>query len=398
MEKQYRIAYFCDGHIGSTMPLVKRLVEKGIAVDVYFWAIGGVYQLESIACDYKPTEYGVQLVPVSERGSLNDYIQNPLFSFYCINIPFLFLEFRPLRVLINRITNKLIHKRINKQINSKGYDKLVFVGRYNSKSHFHNLLTNLHGEKYIDLHEVCNHSNKDFSQNTSIIEYIINSKVDIILHSKNSYRDILNYEGIVKDKVHICPFGNFEMYSTIKPDTSIIPSKVDDYILYFGIISHYKGLDILLKAVLSIEDNIKVVIAGKGNDGSLVEMQKDSRFHIINRFLSSEELVALISHCRAVVCPYRTMSQSGIPQTVFVFDKPIIASDLDGFKEIIHDGVNGLLFKSENSEDLACAIQKCYQNDIYDTLVSGVSEIDNLDNKFSWLNITNKHISILNIK
>ena len=36
----------------------------------------------------------------------------------------------------------------------------------------------------------------------------------------------------------------------------------------------------------------------------------------------------------------------------YYYNLPVIASDIDGFKERVEDGVNGMLFKSKSADDL----------------------------------------------
>lgn len=173
--------------------------------------------------------------------------------------------------------------------------------------------------------------------------------------------DILKYKDVSKSNLFRVNFGLFDSYRSIGYKESFnLPA---DYILFFGSIVSYKGLGILCEAIKQINNNVQFVIAGKGDDPSLEELGLMKNVTIINRRLSNSELCEVISKCSLVVCPYLTMSQSGIPQTVFTFGKPIVASDLFGFKEIISNGENGLLFKCGDSSSLARCINDFISND-----------------------------------
>jgi glycosyltransferase involved in cell wall biosynthesis len=79
--------------------------------------------------------------------------------------------------------------------------------------------------------------------------------------------------------------------------------------------------------------------------------------------------------------PYKTASQSGIPNTVFIFNKPIIASKIEGIEEIIKDRINGLLFEPNDYFDLAKKIDELYvDTDLYLNLINNIRNLPHLEN------------------
>ena len=121
-------------------------------------------------------------------------------------------------------------------------------------------------------------------------------------------------------------------------------------ILFFGRLSYYKGIDILLQAiplVLEKYPNEKFMIAGKPAFGYEVDQAIVNRYHnnieVISRYLSTQELVTLIEHAKFIVCPYRDATQSGVLMTSFAAGKMVVATDVGSFPEYIKDDVNGLL-------------------------------------------------------
>lgn len=134
-------------------------------------------------------------------------------------------------------------------------------------------------------------------------------------------------------------------------------------ILFFGRISKYKGVDILLDAmpkVLEAFPEEKLIIAGKGADEDLLQhpVLKDKKFNatLINRYIPNEELVGLIKEAKIIVCPYIDATQSGVLMTAFALHKPVIASSVGAFTEHINNDVNGLLVTPSNSSELAKTI------------------------------------------
>ena len=70
----------------------------------------------------------------------------------------------------------------------------------------------------------------------------------------------------------------------------------------------------------------------------------------------------MIRKCHIVVCPYLSSSQTGITQTVFNFDKPIVATKVPAFTTTIEDGKTGLLVDVNDVDTFADAIIRSYQD------------------------------------
>jgi len=154
--------------------------------------------------------------------------------------------------------------------------------------------------------------------------------------------------------------------------------KLDNTILFFGRLSPYKGVDLLLNAiplVLKKFPNQHFVIAGSTSydfqfDKLLISKFKNN-ITIINKYLSLEEIASLIDKSAFVVCPYRDATQSGVLSTTFAFGKTAIVSNVGSFSEYIEDGTNGLISEPE-ATDLANKIIMAIENDFYKKLESKV--------------------------
>ena len=155
--------------------------------------------------------------------------------------------------------------------------------------------------------------------------------------------------------------------------------KPGGHILFFGRVSPYKGIDVLLEAMPAVFDEFpdqQLVIAGKSANGyelnnNLPEKYKNN-VHIINRYIPEEELLTLISEAKLVVCPYLDATQSGVLMTAFALNTPVIASEVGSFPEFIINGVNGLLVPPANPNELAAAITRALHNNFYQELRGNV--------------------------
>ena len=92
-------------------------------------------------------------------------------------------------------------------------------------------------------------------------------------------------------------------------------------------------------------------------------------------------------------------SQSGLPQTAFVFDKPIIATNIGGFSGIIDNGKSGYLVEKNNAIQLHDKIMNLYQDEsVYNTMVKYISDFENQRKDFSWSEIILKYVKFNNLK
>lgn len=124
------------------------------------------------------------------------------------------------------------------------------------------------------------------------------------------------------------------------------------YILFFGRIEKYKGVDVLIDAFSKFDKatDVKLVIAGKGN--AECEQKPNDNVILINRFIKDEEIASLYKGASFVVYPYISATQSGVLSLAMFFETPIIASDVPYFKQVLNDSNTGLLFKNGNADDL----------------------------------------------
>jgi len=144
------------------------------------------------------------------------------------------------------------------------------------------------------------------------------------------------------------------------------------HLLFFGRLSPYKGIDVLLEAFPAVAarfPNEKLVVAGKSFggyelDAGLVEKNRE-RLTFINRYLNNQELVSLISEAKFIVCPYKDATQSGVLMTAFALNTPVIATDVGAFPEVIEEGINGLLVPVNDAQALARKMIQALEGNLF---------------------------------
>jgi glycosyltransferase involved in cell wall biosynthesis len=143
------------------------------------------------------------------------------------------------------------------------------------------------------------------------------------------------------------------------------------YILFFGFIREYKGLDWLLEAMADkrIEAaGIELIAAGEyynkdvetANNEIINRHGLQSRVHLTTDFIPTSEVRFYFSAADLVVQPYKHATQSGITQIAFHFEKPMVVTNVGGLAEVVPDGKVGFIAEP-NPTAIADAILKFYE-------------------------------------
>ncbi|MEO6830561.1 MAG: glycosyltransferase, partial [Chitinophagaceae bacterium] len=124
------------------------------------------------------------------------------------------------------------------------------------------------------------------------------------------------------------------------------------FVLFFGFIRKYKGLDLLLEAMADprlVAQNIQLIVAGEyyGDqafyEGIIAKHQLEKRVHLFTNFIPNEEVKNYFCAADCVALPYRTATQSGITQVAYHFERGMVATNAGGLPEAVKDGVTGIV-------------------------------------------------------
>jgi len=126
----------------------------------------------------------------------------------------------------------------------------------------------------------------------------------------------------------IAPQGSIDLIGTFKRKVHTHKPKL----LFLGRVLEYKGLDILLEAIDTLEDIKGLTVAGKFN----YDIRYDNhRVKITNSYLSDEDLFNLLDEADILVLPYKEASQSGIITLGIKAKIPMIITNVGGESGII---------------------------------------------------------------
>jgi glycosyltransferase involved in cell wall biosynthesis len=128
------------------------------------------------------------------------------------------------------------------------------------------------------------------------------------------------------------------------------------YVLFFGFIRGYKGLDLLLEAFADKRlkaDGVKLIVAGEfyGSPEPYLERIRSLDISDIvilhNDYIPDSRVNLYFCAADIVAQPYKNATQSGVTQVAFHFEVPMLVTNVGGLAEIVPDGKIGYVVPPE---------------------------------------------------
>ncbi|PBQ30630.1 glycosyl transferase family 1 [Sphingobacteriaceae bacterium] len=176
--------------------------------------------------------------------------------------------------------------------------------------------------------------------------YFIKGCHGFIAMSKTVLNDISKFS-TTKNKAY-SPHPMYETYGkavSMQEARQKLKLNADDkIILFFGLIRHYKGLDILLEAMAHPEikkQNIKLLIAGEFYEYKqpYLDLIKTSELqdHVIlhDKFIANEDVRYYFCASNLVAQTYRNATNSGVTMVGYYYEKPMLVTNVGGLAEIV---------------------------------------------------------------
>ena len=175
----------------------------------------------------------------------------------------------------------------------------------------------------------------------------------------------------------------------------------NQYMLFFGLVRAYKGLDLLLDAFGKVKDqlpNLQLIVAGEFYEdedkyrAQIANNGLTDRVIIKNEFIADADLRKYFGAADLIVQPYKSATQSGVTQVAFHFEKPMLVTNVGGLGEIVHDHKMGYAVEP-NTEAIAQALTDYYtHNRQADYTEYLIKQKDN----YSWSKLAESFVKIHN--
>jgi glycosyltransferase involved in cell wall biosynthesis len=171
----------------------------------------------------------------------------------------------------------------------------------------------------------------------------------VVVHSEHGAARLREELGADAGRVRVIPHGAFD-YLTHLPRETPLPDELaaveGPVVLCFGLLRHYKGVDVLLEAFRSVEGaELWIVGMPRIPLEPLRELaaKVPGTVRFVPRFVTDPEIPAYFRRADLVVLPYREIDQSGVLYTALAFGKPLLLTAAGGFVEVAEHGAARLV-------------------------------------------------------
>jgi glycosyltransferase involved in cell wall biosynthesis len=235
---------------------------------------------------------------------------------------------------------------------------------------------------------------KIYSQN-SLKRFLLRHSADCHLTVSRETHALARSLGI--RTVHVLPNGVDPDAFTFHPG-----GREDNLLVFVGRFDQRKGIHVLIEALGFIGRPVRLVLIGP-NTG-------DAYFHELTRLmakvneggkhdvrylgsLSQADLISWLHRATLFICPSLVESFGIVNLEAMACGAPVIASDIEGIRDIIRPGQDGILVEPENPSRLAASIESLLQDPAERQQLSlrGRSRVEL---EFSWRAITKRLITI----
>ncbi|MBP5412694.1 MAG: glycosyltransferase [Bacteroidales bacterium] len=226
---------------------------------------------------------------------------------------------------------------------------------------------------------------------TFLSSYFVRNVDGFITMSKSVLNDLKHFTSTKPIAYTLHPL--YDNFGTLIPQQQALQELHLDpnysYVLFFGFIRDYKGLDLLIEAFADSKLRtmpVKLLVAGEfyvKEDKYLQQisrLQLEDKVVLHTRFIPNAQVSLYFSAAHLIAQPYKSATQSGVTQIAYHFEKPIVTTNVGGLAEIVSDGKVGFVVNPD-SEEIAQAIIRFFEENLYDSFHAAMQEEKK---RFSW--------------
>lgn len=189
----------------------------------------------------------------------------------------------------------------------------------------------------------------------------------LIVHTEKA-RDAIISHGVDPARIMRIAHGVLGSGPAIEATTAGTSTDRPMNILLFGKLKPYKGADLLIEALARLSDAQRrrccLQIVGKAEMDTAPLHDLAKRLGVENcikwdlRFVDDEEMSRIFSDADVMAMPYRQIDASGVLMVALGMGRPILASRIGLFAELLEDGRHGFLVPPEDPAAIAVALAR----------------------------------------
>jgi glycosyltransferase involved in cell wall biosynthesis len=182
----------------------------------------------------------------------------------------------------------------------------------------------------------------------------------LVVHTEQGRQALLR-RGIAEEKLSVVPHGVLAL-----GEAAAKAPGAERTVLLFGKIKAYKGTDLLIEAFARLPETVRrttrLRIVGEPFIDLAPLKARAAALGVADRILwdpryvSDAEIGAILAEADLLAFPYREIDASGVLMAAFPYGKPIVATSIGAFRELLRDGEHGRLVPPEDPAALAAAL------------------------------------------
>lgn len=186
----------------------------------------------------------------------------------------------------------------------------------------------------------------------------------VIVHSRHGREALVETFGVPEERITVIPHGALTAYRGVEPVAPDLPSDVP-VVACVGLIRPYKGVDVLLDAWPRVRAAIPaatLAVAGRVLGDPVADRLRalgedaSSGIRVDLRFLTDGEFAGYLHRADVVALPYRRIDQSGVLFAAIGLGRPIVATRVGGFPEVVGERGLGVVVEPGDADSLADAL------------------------------------------
>lgn len=243
--------------------------------------------------------------------------------------------------------------KVGRKINQGHYDKVVFAYWMSFFAPCYGVMARRikAAQRIALIHNMMPHEGSLMDK--LLTPYFVKSMDGFVALSQSVVGEVARLDKRGKPKAW-APHPIYDHYGPREPrETALRHLDLDEgyrYLLFFGLVRAYKGLDWLIEAFADerlAAYPLKLIVAGEFYDDKAPYMEKiqslglQDRIIVDDRFVPDGQVKDYFNAADIVVQPYKSATQSGVTQVAYHFEKPMLVTNVGGLDEIVPNGKVG---------------------------------------------------------
>lgn len=215
-----------------------------------------------------------------------------------------------------------------------------------------------------------------------------------VFFQNNGDRDYFINKGMINDNYEMLPGSgvNLEKHTLMDmPEDSIVN------FIFIGRVMGIKGIDQYLECAKEIKNrypNTHFYIAGWNEEEKYKQLVEEySKAGWVEYIGYQKDIDIWISRCHCTILP--SLGGEGIPNVLLesaAVGRVCIASDINGSKDVVEDGVTGFLFQKGNGQSLIDSVEKFLRLNYDQKKAMGIAGHDKISKEYNRQIVIQKYI------